>query len=128
MKILQKIVNGFGSRQDLIMMVIVLICTGMMSFPMPFFLLDLVLAVTIALSMAIFVTSFYVKTPAELTTFPSFLLVSALMRLGATVASTRMLLLTGEAGQIIQVFGEFVIGGNLFVGIVVFLIILIVNW
>ncbi|MFT6084627.1 MAG: type III secretion protein V [Alphaproteobacteria bacterium] len=125
---LGRFLNSLSQRKDLIMMVIVLISTAMMSFPMPDFLLDLVLAVTIALSMAIFVTSFYVKTPAELTTFPSFLLVSALMRLGATVASTRMLLLTGEAGQIIQVFGEFVIGGNLFVGIVVFLIILIVNF
>ena len=128
MKILQKIVNGFGSRQDLIMMVIVLVCTGMMSFPMPFFLLDLVLAVTVAMAAAIFVTAFYVKTPAELTTFPSFLLISTIMRLGATVASTRMLLLTGEAGQIIKVFGEFIIGGNLVVGIVVFLIILMVNF
>ena len=128
MRILQKIVNGFGSRQDLIMMVIVLICTGMMSFPMPFFLLDLVLAVTVAMAAAIFITAFYVKTPAELTTFPSFLLISTIMRLGATVASTRMLLLTGEAGQIIKVFGEFIIGGNLVVGIVVFLIILMVNF
>lgn len=123
-----RFLHSLSQRQDLIIMVIVLISAAMMSFPMPDFLLDLILAVTIALSMAIFITSFYVKTPAELTTFPSFLLVSALMRLGATVASTRMLLLTGEAGQIIQVFGNFVVGGNLFVGIVVFLIILIVNF
>jgi len=125
---LTRFINKLGQRKDLIMMVIVLISASMMSFPMPDFLLDLVLAVTIAMSMAIFITAFYIKTPAELTTFPSFLLVSALMRLGATVASTRMLLLTGEAGQIIQVFGDFVVGGDLFVGIVVFLIILIVNF
>lgn len=124
----QKVISGIGNRQDLIMMVIVLTCTAMMSFPMPFFLLDLILAVTVALSAAIFITAFYVKTPAELTTFPSFLLISTIMRLGATVASTRMLLLTGEAGQIIRVFGEFIIGGNLVVGIVVFLIILMVNF
>lgn len=123
-----KFLNKLGQRQDLIMMVIILISAAMMSFPMPDFLLDLILAVTIAMSLAIFVTSFYVKTPAELTTFPSFLLVSTLMRLGASVASTRMLLLTGEAGEIIKVFGEFVVGGNLFVGIVVFLIILVVNF
>ena len=125
---LVKFLNTLGRRQDLIMMVIILISTGMMSFPMPDFLLDFMLALSIAMSTAIFITSFYVKTPAELTTFPSFLLVSTLMRLGASVASTRMLLLTGEAGEIIKVFGEFVIGGNLFVGIVVFLIILVVNF
>jgi type III secretion protein V len=125
---IQKILSAFGRRQDLIMMVIVIICTAMMSFPMPDFLLDLVLAITMAMSTAIFITSFYVKTPAELTTFPSFLLVSTIMRLGASVASTRMLLLTGEAGEIIKVFGEFVVGGNLIVGIVVFLIIMMVNF
>ncbi|MEM6602721.1 MAG: FHIPEP family type III secretion protein [Pseudomonadota bacterium] len=124
----EKFIANLGARQDLIMMLIVLVCTAMMSFPMPFFLLDLVLSVTVAMAAAIFITSFYVKTPAELTTFPSFLLISTIMRLGATVASTRMLLLTGEAGQIIKVFGEFIIGGNLVVGIVVFLIILMVNF
>ncbi len=125
---LVKFLNLLSRRQDLIMMVLILISAAMMSFPMPDFLLDFILAVTIAMSMAIFITSFYVKTPAELTTFPSFLLVSTLMRLGASVASTRMLLLTGEAGEIIKVFGNFVVGGNLFVGIVVFLIILVVNF
>lgn len=125
---LVKIINTLGRRQDLIMMIMVLISVGMMSFPMPDFLLDFTLALSIAMSAAIFITSFYVKTPAELTTFPSFLLVSTLMRLGASVASTRMLLLTGEAGEIIKVFGEFVIGGNLFIGIVVFAIILAVNF
>ena len=125
---LQEFLVKAGSRQDLIMMLIVVVCIAMMSFPMPDFMLDLMLAITMALCLAIFVTSFYVKTPAELTTFPAFLLVTTLMRLGATVASTRMILLYGEAGQIIIVFGEFIIGGNLLVGIVVFLIILIVNF
>lgn len=122
------ILNAFSRRQDLIMMTIVIVSTAMMSFPMPDFLLDLVLAITMAMSMAIFITSFYVKSPAELTTFPSFLLVTTLMRLGATVASTKMLLLTGEAGEIIKVFGEFIVGGNLVVGVVVFLVIMMVNF
>ncbi len=125
---IQRFLIKAGSRQDLIMMAIVVTCVAMMSFPMPDFLLDLILAITMAMCLAIFITSFYVKSPAELTTFPSFLLVTTLMRLGATVASTRMILLYGEAGDIIVVFGEFIIGGNLLVGIIIFFIILIVNF
>jgi flagellar biosynthesis protein FlhA len=106
---------------------------AMVIVPMPPFLLDVLFTFNIALSLVIVMAVFYVARPLEFGVFPSVLLLATLLRLALNVASTRVVLLHGHtgaaaAGKVIQSFGEFVIGGNYAVGVVVFLILTIINF
>src|SRR5580765_5316843 len=96
--------------------------------PVAPFLLDLLLTVSIALSLLILLVILYVKEPADFTGFPSLLLFITLYRLALNVASTRLILLDGYAGHIIEAFGNFVVRGNYVVGLVVFLILVLINF
>ena len=100
----------------------------LMILPVPPFFLDLFLAVSIALSLLILLAILYVKTPAEFTGFPTLLLFITLYRLSLNVASTRLILLDGYAGHIIEAFGNFVVRGNYVVGLVIFLILVLINF
>jgi len=91
-------------------------------------LLDVLLATSIALSLLIMLVIFYVKEPAEFTGFPTLLLFVTLYRLALNVSSTRLILLDGYAGHIIDAFGNFVVRGNYVVGMVVFLILVLINF
>ncbi|MGH7894687.1 MAG: flagellar biosynthesis protein FlhA [Candidatus Binatia bacterium] len=104
-----------------------------MVIPLPAVVLDLLLAVSISLSLIILMMAMSTQQPLEFSTFPSVLLVVTLFRLALNVASTRMILLYGHegpaaAGHVIQAFGNFVVGGSYAVGIVVFLILVIINF
>jgi flagellar biosynthesis protein FlhA len=90
--------------------------------------LDLLLTVSIALSLLTLLVILYLRTPAEFTGFPTLLLFITLYRLALNVASTRLILLDGYAGHIIQAFGSFVVRGNYVVGLVVFLILVLINF
>ena len=96
--------------------------------PIPPFLLDLLLTVSISLSMLTMLVILYLRTPAEFTGFPTLLLFITLYRLSLNVASTRLILLNGYAGHIIQSFGNFVVQGNYVVGMVIFLILVLINF
>jgi flagellar biosynthesis protein FlhA len=96
--------------------------------PLPTFMLDLLLSVSIAVAVATMVIVLSAQEAIELSTFPSLLLFVTLFRLSLNVASTRLILLQGDAGQIIQTFGQFVVGGNLVIGLVVFLILVIIQF
>jgi len=96
--------------------------------PLPTFLLDLLLSASIAVAIATMVIVLSAREAIELSTFPSLLLFVTLFRLSLNVASTRLILLQGDAGQIIQTFGTFVVGGNLVIGLVVFLILVIIQF
>jgi len=96
--------------------------------PIPPFLLDLLLTVSISLSMLVLLVILYVRQPAEFTGFPTLLLFITLYRLALNVASTRLILLDGYAGHIIQAFGSVVVRGNYVVGMVVFLILTLINF
>src|SRR5690606_29451466 len=91
-------------------------------------------ALSLALSVAILLMSVYAKKPLDFSTFPAVLLVTTLLRLSLNVASTRNILLfgpsegTGAAGAIIESFGEFVVGGNFAVGIIIFIILVVINF
>lgn len=105
----------------------------MMVLPVPPFLLDLMLVISIALALTILVVSLYVNEPLDFSAFPSLLLFTTLARLALNVASTRLILLHGEegtaaAGHVIEAFGQFVVGGNYAVGFIVFLILVIINF
>jgi flagellar biosynthesis protein FlhA len=96
--------------------------------PIPPFLLDLLLTVSIALSLLILLVILYLRQPAEFTGFPTLLLFVTLYRLALNVASTRLILLDGYAGHVIEAFGSFVVRGNYVVGLVVFLILVLINF
>lgn len=96
--------------------------------PVPKFLLDILLTISIAGSVLVLLVIVYVREPVQLSVFPTVLLIATLFRLSLNVASTRLILLDGDAGKIIASFGNFVVGGNYLVGSVVFLILVIVNF
>lgn len=106
---------------------------GVMVLPLPPFLLDMLLALSVSLSLVVFLVSLNVEKPLQFSSFPSLLLLVTLLRLALNIASTRLILLRGHegtsaAGHVIQAFGEFVVGGNVVVGIVVFLILVVINF
>jgi flagellar biosynthesis protein FlhA len=96
--------------------------------PVPKVLLDLLLTISIAFSILVMLVIVYVREPVQLSVFPTVLLIATLYRLALNVASTRLILLEADAGKVIASFGNFVVGGNYFVGAVVFLILVIVNF
>jgi flagellar biosynthesis protein FlhA len=100
----------------------------LMILPVRPFFLDAFLAVSIALSLLILLSILYVKEPAEFTGFPTLLLFITLYRLSLNIASTRLILLNGYAGHIIETFGNFVVRGNYVVGLVIFLILALINF
>jgi len=112
---------------------LLLVIMAMVTLPMPPFLLDVFFTFNIALSIVVLLVCVYANRPLDFTVFPTILLVATLLRLALNVASTRVVLLYGHeggdaAGKVIEAFGEVVIGGNYVVGIVVFLILVIINF
>ncbi|HMW49860.1 MAG TPA: FHIPEP family type III secretion protein, partial [Cellvibrionaceae bacterium] len=113
--------------------ILLLMLLGMMILPMPPFLLDAFFTFNIALSIVVLLVSIYSLRPLDFAVFPTILLVATLLRLALNVASTRVVLLEGHkggdaAGKVIEAFGEVVIGGNYAVGLVVFIILMIINF
>lgn len=96
--------------------------------PLPAMLLDLLIVVNISLGLVILLTAMYVKKPLEFAVFPSILLILTLFRLGLNVASTRLVLGDGYAGEVINTFGHFVIGGSLIIGMVIFFILVVIQF
>ena len=99
-----------------------------MLVPMPPFFLDVLLTLNITVSLLIVMTVLNTARPMDFSTFPSVLLFTALFRLSLNVASTRLILVDGDAGNIIETFGKFVIGGDYVVGVVIFLILVIIQF
>jgi len=123
----KEITSGLGAP------LILLAIMGMVILPMPAFLLDILFSFNIALSLVVILVSVFTKKPVEFGIFPFILLIATVLRLALNIASTRVVLLEGHeggdaAGKVIQAFGEVVIGGNFAVGIVVFAILLIINF
>src|SRR5580698_2034695 len=100
----------------------------LMILPIHPFLLDGFLTISIALSLLVLLAILYVKEPADFTGFPTLLLFITLFRLSLNIASTRLILLDGYAGHIIEAFGNFVVRGNYVVGLVIFLILVLINF
>ncbi|MGE7417950.1 flagellar biosynthesis protein FlhA [Methylobacterium tarhaniae] len=120
-------------RSDLVLAVSVLGILVVLIFPLPALLLDLLLAVSIILSVLILMTGLFIENPLEFTVFPTVLLITTMLRLALNLASTRLILGHGHegtaaAGHVIEAFGHFVMGGNFLIGIIVFTILIIVNF
>jgi flagellar biosynthesis protein FlhA len=124
--------QGFNPRLVAGPLLIVMIL-AMMVLPLPPFLLDILFTFNIALAVMVLLVSMYTKHALEFSVFPTVLLVSTLLRLSLNVASTRVVLLEGHtgpdaAGKVIEAFGHFLVGGNYAVGIVVFVILVVINF
>lgn len=121
-------------NSDLVIAIGLIIVLGVMVVPVPPLVLDLFLALSIGISVGILLLSVYARKPLDFSTFPSILLITTLLRLSLNVASTRNILLRGAnegtaaAGEIIRSFGEFVVGGNYAVGIIIFIILVVINF
>lgn len=113
---------------DLALVAGVVAVVAMMVLPLPVLLVDMLVAVNICCGVMLLLVAIYVRSPLEFSAFPSVLLLTTLFRLALSIATTRMILLEGNAGHIIDTFGRMVAGGNLVVGLVVFLIIIVVQF
>ncbi len=120
-------------REDVVVAVMMVSVIGVMLLPLPSFIVDILLTLSISLSITILITAIYIRKPLDFSVLPSLLLMGTLFRLSLNVATTRLILLKGNeginaAGGVIKSFGNFVVGGNYAVGIIIFLILVIVNF
>jgi type III secretion protein V len=120
--------NVLARYSDLAIVAGVIAIVAMMVLPLPMWLIDVLVALNIASGIVLLLLGIYIASPLEFSVFPSVLLMTTLFRLSLSIATTRMILLEGHAGHIIDTFGKVVAGGNLVVGLVVFLIITVVQF
>ena len=113
---------------DFVLMALVVAIAAMLIVPLPTPLLDILLVVNLSFSILLLLVGLYVANSAALYTFPTILLLSTLFRLGLNVASSRLILSEGNAGQVIEAFGTFLIRGEVLVGIIIFSIVTVVNF
>lgn len=113
---------------DVVLALLVVAIIALMILPLPSVLIDMLVAINICIGLMLVLMGIYISSALQFSSFPSVLLISTLFRLALSVATTRMILLEGEAGHIIDTFGNMVAGGNLVVGLVVFLIITLVQF
>ena len=125
---LQRFVLLITSRNDLVLAVILVSIIFMMILPLPTWLVDVLIGINMTVSAMLLMVAMYLPSPLAFSSFPSVLLVTTLFRLGISIATVRLILLQGDAGHIIFTFGNYVVGGNLVVGLVVFLILTIVQF
>ncbi len=126
-------IGTFLNRGDLGLAIGVMLILMVLILPLPAVLLDLALALSITLSVLILMTALFIHTPLEFSAFPTVLLISTMLRLALNLASTRLILSHGHegtaaAGHVIEAFGNLVMGGNFVIGVIVFAILIIVNF
>ena len=126
-------IGNILKRGDLALAFGILTILVVLILPLPSIVLDLFLAISITLSILILMTSLFIQAPLEFSSFPTILLISTMLRLSLNLASTRLILSKGHegtaaAGHVIEAFGNFVMGGNFVIGIIVFAILVIVNF
>lgn len=121
-------VESILKHSDILVAVAALVIIGMMVIPMPCWLLDILLTVNIMVALIMLLVTVYTVQPLEFASFPSMLLVATLFRLALNIAATRQILLAAHAGAVISAFGSVVVGGNYIVGLVVFILLVIIQF
>lgn len=127
------VLNNLSKRGDLALAIGIMTIIVVLILPMPAFLLDFSLAISITFSVLVLMTALFIQKPLEFSAFPTVLLIATMLRLALNLASTRLILAHGHdgtdaAGQVIQAFGSFVMQGNFVIGVIVFAILVIVNF
>lgn len=115
-------------RGDLTVAILVMVAVVMMIVPLPTPVVDVLITANIAASVLILLVAFYITEPLELSALPSVILVATLFRLAITITTARLILLQADAGEIINAFGSFVVGGNIAVGLIIFIIITVAQF
>lgn len=127
-KQLSNITEVIANRSEVLIIFAVIAIVFMMILPLPTALVDVLIALNISVSALMVVLVMYMPGPLAFATFPAILLITTMFRLALSITTTRLILLQGDAGKIVEAFGEFVVGGSLVVGLVIFLILTIVNF
>jgi len=120
--------SDLSKNNDIVLAIVLVLIIGMMIIPLPPFVLDILLTINISLAVVILLVCLYTIEPLQYSSFPTILLIATLFRLGLNVSSTRLILLNGSAGEVISSFGQFVVGGNYVVGVVIFVILVVINF
>lgn len=115
-------------RKDLVLVGLLVITLTLMAVPLSQFVIDGLLAINISLAVVILMVAIYLKRPSDFSTFPSVILIGTAFRLALSIGTTRLILSDADAGQIIETFGDFVVGGSVAIGLVIFLIITVVQF
>ena len=115
-------------HSDVVLAIMIVCIIGILILPLPPTVLDFLLAFNITLSLVVLLVTMYIRQPLELSVFPGLLLILTLFRLSLNVASTRLILGTAYAGEVIESFGNFVVAGNYIVGFIVFSILVIIQF
>lgn len=118
----------FLANTDILFAFGIIFILGLMIIPLPAFLLDFFLAINISLALLILIVSLYINSPLDISVFPGLLLVLTIFRLSLNISSTKLILLEGYAGKVIETFGQFVVGGSYVVGFIIFLILVIIQF
>lgn len=117
-----------NKNSDIILAFALILMLGLMLIPLPPMFLDLFLALNISMAILVLILSLYIKSPLDLSVFPGLLLILTLFRLSLNISSTRLILIEGYAGEVIESFGTFVVSGNYIVGFLIFLILVIIQF
>lgn len=128
MNLLRRMLVKITDLADILLVVGVVAIICMMILPLPTFLVDFLLATNLCIAVSLVMMAMYIKRPLQFSSFPTVLLLSTLLRLGMNITTTRLVLIQADAGEVIKVFGNFVVAGNLVVGAVIFLIVTILQF
>lgn len=120
--------NFVARQKDILLIVVFMTILLMLIIPLPSPVMDVIITINISISVMIMLMTLQLHNPVQFSTFPSLLLVTTLFRLAISVSTTRLILIEGDAGKIVETFGNVVVGGNLVVGLVIFLIITVVQF
>ncbi|NOX89246.1 MAG: FHIPEP family type III secretion protein, partial [Calditrichaeota bacterium] len=121
-------VAKMGANTNIMLTAGIVLILAVMVLPMPSFLLDMCLVMNISAALLVLFVTLFILRPMDFSVFPGLLLILTLFRLSLNIASTRLILSQGYAGEIIASFGSFVVQGNYVVGMVIFLILVIINF
>ena len=125
---IQVVLTKITQRKDVLLAFLLVAIIFMMILPLPTVLIDVLIGMSMSIAIILLMLAVYISSPSEFFAFPSVLLLSTLFRLALSISTTRLVLLQADAGKIIDTFGNFVVAGNLVVGLVIFLIITIVQF
>ncbi len=125
---LQSVLLQIRNKPELIVLGIMILVIAMLILPLPTYIVDLLIGLNIVISLLVLMSSFYITKIIHFTSFPALLLITTLFRLALSISTSRLILLDADAGDIITSFGQFVIGDNLVVGLVIFAIVTVVQF
>ncbi|MFL6711383.1 MAG: FHIPEP family type III secretion protein, partial [Sulfurifustis sp.] len=125
---IETIRRAFGKQGDLVLVFSIISILLLLFVPIPTWLIDFLFIANFSFALLILLLTFYMGKPLEFSTFPSLLLISTLFRLGLNISATRLILGNADAGRVIGAVGEFVVGGNYVIGLIVFLVLIVVQY